>query len=174
MGHRGTYWRNIAASAFIFLTVQALIGATVEAIQGTRSSCSLSSFLGPPAPPSCGSPAPSAQTPATALPGCGPTGPTRPSVAGTPADTPFVVSTSWTPPSQKMKCPRNGVNSKVAPRRRCVPPHRCRAGAPSGRPPMGASEGVTPASRFARAPSRTKLSRTRFRTAPGPGSIRSP
>ena len=22
----------------------------------------------------------------------------------------FFVSTSWTPPSQKMKCPRNGVN----------------------------------------------------------------
>jgi hypothetical protein len=33
MGHRGTYWWNIAASAFIFLTVQALIGAMVEAIQ---------------------------------------------------------------------------------------------------------------------------------------------
>jgi hypothetical protein len=24
----------------------------------------------------------------------------------------FFVSTSWTPPSQKMKCPRKGVNSK--------------------------------------------------------------
>jgi hypothetical protein len=36
MGHRATYWRNIAASAFIFLTVQALVGATVEAIQMGR------------------------------------------------------------------------------------------------------------------------------------------
>lgn len=33
MGHRSTYWRDIAASAFIFLSVQALIGATVESIQ---------------------------------------------------------------------------------------------------------------------------------------------
>jgi hypothetical protein len=33
--------------------------------------------------------------------------------AGTPADTHFFVSTSWTPPSQKMKCPRNGVNSRM-------------------------------------------------------------
>ncbi len=55
-------------------------------------------------PPSYGSPALTAQTPATALPDCGPTGPTRPSVAGTPADMQFFVSTSWTPPSQKMKC----------------------------------------------------------------------
>lgn len=30
MGHRSTYWRNIAASAFIFLVVQALVGALVE------------------------------------------------------------------------------------------------------------------------------------------------
>lgn len=36
MGHRATYWRNIAASAFIFLTVQGLIGATVEAIHKDR------------------------------------------------------------------------------------------------------------------------------------------
>ena len=33
MEHRGTYWRNVTATAFIFLTVQALMGATVEAIQ---------------------------------------------------------------------------------------------------------------------------------------------
>jgi hypothetical protein len=33
MGHRSTYWWNAAASAFIFLAVQALIRATVEAIQ---------------------------------------------------------------------------------------------------------------------------------------------
>jgi hypothetical protein len=31
-----TYLRNVAASAFIFLTVQALIGAAVEAIQTGR------------------------------------------------------------------------------------------------------------------------------------------
>lgn len=36
MSARSTYWRNIAASAFIFLTVQALIGATVESIQRGR------------------------------------------------------------------------------------------------------------------------------------------
>jgi hypothetical protein len=36
MGHRGTYWRNIAASAFIFLTVQALLRATAEAIHYGR------------------------------------------------------------------------------------------------------------------------------------------
>jgi hypothetical protein len=32
MGHRGTYWRNIAASAFIFLTIQAVIRVMVEVI----------------------------------------------------------------------------------------------------------------------------------------------
>lgn len=36
MSARSTYWRNIVASGFIFLTIQALIGATVEAIHYGR------------------------------------------------------------------------------------------------------------------------------------------
>lgn len=36
MSARTTYWRNIAASAFIFLTVQALLRATAEAIHYGR------------------------------------------------------------------------------------------------------------------------------------------
>jgi hypothetical protein len=36
MGHRATYWRNIGASVFIFLTVQALIGALLVALVGPR------------------------------------------------------------------------------------------------------------------------------------------
>jgi hypothetical protein len=55
------------------------------------------------------------------------------------------------------------------------PRHRSRTSLATTASTMAASEGVTPASRFARTPSRTKLSRTGSARRPrGPGSTHSP
>ena len=65
--------------------------------------------------PSCGSPAPSAQTLVTTLPDSVPFEPAQPSDAGTPARTAVLTSAWWIPPPQRVRCPRIRINSRPGP-----------------------------------------------------------
>ena len=77
--------------------------------------CSIHQRAGPrharPVRPSCGSPGRWVQTPEPALPQSVRCEPARPSGAGRPAGTAVSISAWWIPPPQRVRCPRNRVNS---------------------------------------------------------------